>query len=95
MVQSQPGQIVLETLSGKISSQKRAGGVAEGVGLEFNPSTGKKKKKDVEKPVKKLSKLFKQEMMIIKTRMVKSIENGVYVVESRTTLKVKFIGLSD
>jgi hypothetical protein len=94
MVQSQPGQIVLETLSGKISSQKRAGGVAEGVGLEFNPSTGKKKK-DVEKPVKKLSKLFKQEMMIIKTRMVKSIENGVYVVESRTTLKVKFIGLSD
>jgi hypothetical protein len=30
-------QIVLETLSGKKTSQKRAGGVAEGVGHEFKP----------------------------------------------------------
>jgi hypothetical protein len=37
MVQSQPGQIVLETLSRKNQSQKRAGGVAEGVGPEFKP----------------------------------------------------------
>jgi hypothetical protein len=35
MVQSQPGQIVQETLSQKTPSQKRAGGVAQGVGPEF------------------------------------------------------------
>jgi hypothetical protein len=35
MVQSQPRQIVFETLSQKNSSQKRAGGVAQGVGPEF------------------------------------------------------------
>jgi hypothetical protein len=34
-VQSQPMQIVCETLSGKKPSQKRAGGVAQGVGPEF------------------------------------------------------------
>jgi hypothetical protein len=32
MVQSLPGQIVHETLSQKNPSQKRAGGVAQGVG---------------------------------------------------------------
>jgi hypothetical protein len=37
VVQGQPGQIVLETLSGKNSSKKRAGGVAPGVGPEFKP----------------------------------------------------------
>jgi hypothetical protein len=37
MVQSQPGQIVHETPSQKKSSQKRAGGVAQGVGPEFKP----------------------------------------------------------
>jgi hypothetical protein len=36
-VQSQPGQIVHETLYRKNPSQKRAGGVAQGVGPEFNP----------------------------------------------------------
>jgi hypothetical protein len=36
-VRSQPGQIVYETLSGKNSSQKRAGGVAQGVGSDFKP----------------------------------------------------------
>jgi hypothetical protein len=42
MVQSQPGQIVWETLSRKKSpSQKKAGKVAQGVGS--NPSTTKKK----------------------------------------------------
>jgi hypothetical protein len=47
MVQSQSRQIVCETLSQKIPSQKRAGGVAEGIGLEFksNPSTAKQRKK--------------------------------------------------
>jgi hypothetical protein len=35
-VQSQLGQIVCETLSQKNSSQKRAGGVVQGVGPEFN-----------------------------------------------------------
>jgi hypothetical protein len=36
-VESQPGQVVHETLSGKKPSQKRAGGVAPGVGPEFKP----------------------------------------------------------
>jgi hypothetical protein len=44
-VQSQPRQIVQETLSRKHPSQKRAGEVAQGVGPEFNPSTAKKKKR--------------------------------------------------
>jgi hypothetical protein len=37
VVQSQPGQIVQETLSQKHPSQKRTGGVAQGVGPEFKP----------------------------------------------------------
>jgi hypothetical protein len=36
-VQSQPGQIVHETLSQKGPSQKRTGGVAQDVGSEFKP----------------------------------------------------------
>jgi hypothetical protein len=44
-VRSQPGQIVQETLFWKIPSQKRAGGLAQGVGPEFNPQYCKKKKK--------------------------------------------------
>jgi hypothetical protein len=36
-VQSQTKQIVCETLSWKSPSQKRAGGVAPGVGPEFQP----------------------------------------------------------
>jgi hypothetical protein len=35
MVRSQPRQIVRETLSQKSPSQKRVGGVVQGVGLEF------------------------------------------------------------
>jgi hypothetical protein len=42
MVGSQPGQIVHETLSQKTPSQKRAGGVAQGEGLEFKPQYSKK-----------------------------------------------------
>jgi hypothetical protein len=45
MVQSQPRQIVPETLSQKNPSQKRAGGVVQGVGPEFKPQYHKKKKK--------------------------------------------------
>jgi hypothetical protein len=45
MVQSQPGQIVRETLSRKNPSQKRAGRVAQGIGPEFKPQHHKKKKK--------------------------------------------------
>jgi hypothetical protein len=37
MVQSQLGQIVYKTLSQKYSSQKGAGGVAQGEGPEFKP----------------------------------------------------------
>jgi hypothetical protein len=44
-VRSQPRQIVLETLSRKIPSQKRSVGVAQGVGPEFKPQCHKKKKK--------------------------------------------------
>jgi hypothetical protein len=36
-VRSQPGQIVCEILSRKNPSQKRAGGVTQGVGPEFKP----------------------------------------------------------
>jgi hypothetical protein len=43
--QSQPGQIVCETLSLKNPSHKRAGGVAQGIGTEFKPQYHKKKKK--------------------------------------------------
>jgi hypothetical protein len=44
-VQSQPWQIVHETLSWKTHHKKRAGGVAQGVGPEFTSTTKKKKKK--------------------------------------------------
>jgi hypothetical protein len=44
-VQSQPGQIVHETLSQKNPSQKRAGGVAQGIDPEFKLQNAKKKKK--------------------------------------------------
>jgi hypothetical protein len=37
VVQTQPGQRVRMTLSKKNSAQKRAGGVAQGVGPEFKP----------------------------------------------------------
>jgi hypothetical protein len=46
MIRSQPGQIVLETLSLKKKSLKRAVGVAQGVGPEFKSQYAKKKKKD-------------------------------------------------
>jgi hypothetical protein len=45
VVQSQPQQIVLETLSQKTPSLKRAGGVAQGVGPEFKPQYRKNKNK--------------------------------------------------
>jgi hypothetical protein len=44
MVQSQPGQIVRETLSRKTLHKKRVGGVAQDVGPEFKPQYWKKKK---------------------------------------------------
>jgi hypothetical protein len=43
MTYSQSRQTVQESLSRKNSSQKRAGGVDQGVGLEFKPHTTKKK----------------------------------------------------
>jgi hypothetical protein len=45
-VSSQPGQIVLKTLSQKNPLQKRAGGVAQGVGQVQAPIPQKKKKKN-------------------------------------------------
>jgi hypothetical protein len=47
MVRNQPGQIVCETLSGKSLSQKRSGGVVQGVEPEFKSSTTKKEKKSL------------------------------------------------
>jgi hypothetical protein len=44
-VQSQPEQIVRETQSRKIPSQKRAGGVAQGVSPVFKSQYQKKKNK--------------------------------------------------
>jgi hypothetical protein len=44
-VQSKPRHIVCKILSQKIPSQKKAGGVAQGVSLEFKPQYTKKKKK--------------------------------------------------
>jgi hypothetical protein len=48
-VQSQPGQIICETLSQKNPSQKGGGGgagdMAQGIGPEFKPQYHKKKKK--------------------------------------------------
>jgi hypothetical protein len=46
-VQSQPGQIVRKTLSRKTPHKHRAGGVAQGEGLEFKPQYRKKKKKSL------------------------------------------------
>jgi hypothetical protein len=45
-VQSQPWQIVQETLSQKTIHKNRAGGVAQGVGPEFNPQYLKIKEKN-------------------------------------------------
>jgi hypothetical protein len=45
VVQSQTGQIVLETLSRKILHKTRVGGVAWGKGPEFNSQYHTKKKK--------------------------------------------------
>jgi hypothetical protein len=42
MVQSQPDQIVCKILSWENPSQKRAGGMAQGVGPEFKPQYDKK-----------------------------------------------------
>jgi hypothetical protein len=42
MVPSQPGQIVCKTLSQKKLSQKKASGVAQGVGPKFKPQYRKK-----------------------------------------------------
>jgi hypothetical protein len=45
-IQSQPGKVVQEPLSRKKTHQKRAGGVAQGVGPEFKPQYQKKLKKN-------------------------------------------------
>jgi hypothetical protein len=46
MVQSQPWEIVHETLSQKNPSQKRTSGMVQGVGSEFKPQSRRKKKKE-------------------------------------------------
>jgi hypothetical protein len=44
MAQSQPGLILCETLPQKYPTQKKAGGVAQGVGPEIKPQYHKKKR---------------------------------------------------
>jgi hypothetical protein len=44
-------KIVLETLSGKNPSRKRAGGIAQGIGPEFKLQYCKKKKKKKKKGI--------------------------------------------
>jgi hypothetical protein len=71
MVRSRPGQIVHETLSLKTPSQKRAGGVAQGVGPEFKPQdckqTNKKKEKKTQIKTTVRYHLTLIRMVIIKT----------------------------
>jgi hypothetical protein len=43
-LEANPGQIVQETLSQIFPEQKKAGGVAQGVGPEFKPSPAEKNK---------------------------------------------------
>jgi hypothetical protein len=43
------GQIVRETLSQKNSSQKRTGGVAQGLGPEFKPQYEREKERERER----------------------------------------------
>jgi hypothetical protein len=45
-VQGQPRQVVLETLSQKNPSQKRVGGVVQGIDPEFKPQSATKKKRN-------------------------------------------------
>jgi hypothetical protein len=45
--EGRPGQTVHETLSRKIPSQKRIGGVAQVIGPEFKPQYHQKKKRDL------------------------------------------------
>jgi hypothetical protein len=52
VVQSQPRQIVQETLSQKTLHRNRTGGVAQGEGLSSSTSTAEKKKKKKSKPQK-------------------------------------------
>jgi hypothetical protein len=49
VVPNQPWQIVWDTLSRKNPSQKRADGVAQGVGPEFKPQYRIKKRRAVKK----------------------------------------------
>jgi hypothetical protein len=53
---SQPGQIVGETLSQKNPSQKKEGGVAQGVGPKFKPQYHKKQNKTEVKDLFQLGK---------------------------------------
>jgi hypothetical protein len=58
-VPSQPRQMVREMLSRKNPSQKGAGGVAQGVGPEFNTHTEKKKKRKAKKRLKNVGGMRK------------------------------------
>jgi hypothetical protein len=58
MVQSQPRQIIHETLSQKTSHKYRAGGVAQGEGHEFKPQYHQKKKKKKKNPIPNIYSLF-------------------------------------
>jgi hypothetical protein len=57
VVQSQPRQIVHETLSRKYPSQKKGCGVAQGVGFEFKPQYWEKNKQTNKQEISRLMEL--------------------------------------
>jgi hypothetical protein len=64
VVQSQPGQIVHETLAQKNPSQKRAGGAAPGGATEFKAQYCQKKKKTKNQKTKQKKSIKAHRMLL-------------------------------
>jgi hypothetical protein len=85
MVQSQPGQIVHETLSRKYPSQRRAGGVAQGVGPEFKPQYRKQKereRKEKEREGKKKTKRHEKKKKSLWLNKFETQYNSIMIADS-------------
>jgi hypothetical protein len=78
VVQSQPWEIVLETLSRKNPSQKRADGVAQSVGPKFKPQYHKQNKTEKKKGRKEGRKDGRKEGKGKKERKKKK-KYGIYI----------------
>jgi hypothetical protein len=81
MVRSQPGQIFHETLFRKTPTQKRAGGLAQGVGPEFKPQDSKKKKIENQFNLNKFTPEFFMGLhkLILKSTKKKKINLQYYI----------------